>query len=202
LRENSPIRKRVEATGVRLAASLVAALAWHASGSASSSETTRVQFGNSNPNGCDRPGPAIERSSAEGEAEVGTVEAEDGYRTGPIVVSGLWARPNPGGTRLTAGYLKIANTGSEPDRLIGGCSSIAHRIEIHASDVTDGIVRMRTLHDGVEILPGETIELRPGGKHLMFAQLENSIAQGQKFEAVLVFEKAGPLAVEFSVRGL
>lgn len=122
------------------------------------------------------------------------------YRVGPLVVTGLWSRPTPGAARLTAGYLRIANNGSEPDRLIGGSALIAERFEIHASDVNDGVARMRALREGIEIPAGETIVLRPGGKHLMFAQLKNSVSQGERFEATLVFEKAGPLAVTFDVR--
>jgi copper(I)-binding protein len=133
--------------------------------------------------------------------EVGEVTSEArAFRVGPLVVTGPWTRPSPGGARLTAGYLRIANTGSEPDRLIGGSARIAGKLEIHASDSSGGIARMRALHDGIEIPAGATIELEPGGKHLMFASLEHAVGQGEVFEATLVFEKAGPLVVEFDVR--
>lgn len=127
--------------------------------------------------------------------------AEKGaYRVGPLVVTRLWSRPTPGGARLAAGYLRIANTGSEPDRLIGGSARIAGQLELHVAEMDEGIARMRALREGIEIPAGATIELGPGGKHLMFAQLRNAVAQGERFEATLVFEKAGPLVVEFDVR--
>ncbi len=122
------------------------------------------------------------------------------YRVGPLVVTRPWSRPTPGGARLTAGYLRIANTGTEPDRLIGGSARIAGELELHGSEMDDGIARMRAMREGIEIPAGATIELRPGGKHLMFAHLSNSVALGERFEATLVFEKAGPLVVEFAVR--
>jgi copper(I)-binding protein len=122
------------------------------------------------------------------------------YRIGSLVVTEPWSRPTPGGARLTAGYLRIVNTGTEPDRLIGGSARIADQLELHGSEIDDGISRMRPLREGIEIPAGATIELRPGGKHLMFAHLRNAVAQGERFEATLVFEKAGPLVVEFSVR--
>jgi copper(I)-binding protein len=140
------------------------------------------------------PAKAVGADTEDGATESGA------YRVGSLVVTRLWSRPTPGGARLTAGYLRIANNGSEPDRLIGGSALIAERFEIHASDVNDGVARMRALREGIDIPAGETIELRPGGKHLMFAQLKNSVSQGEKFEATLVFEKAGPLAVAFEVR--
>jgi len=136
----------------------------------------------------------IDAESGDGPAEKG------GYRVGSLVVTEPWSRPTPGGARLTAGYLRIVNTGTEPDRLIGGSARIADQLELHSSETDNGISRMRPLRDGIEIPAGETIELRPGGKHLMFAHLRNSVAQGERFEATLVFEKAGPLVVEFDVR--
>lgn len=126
--------------------------------------------------------------------------AQPVYRVGALVVSRLWSRPTPGGARLTAGYLRITNTGSEPDRLIGGSAMIAGELEIHASEAKEGIARMRALREGLEIPAGATIELRPGGEHLMFGHLRTAIALGERFEATLVFEKAGPLVVEFDVR--
>lgn len=122
------------------------------------------------------------------------------YQVGSLVVTRLWSRPTFGAARLTAGYLRIANTGTEPDRLIGGFTAIAGELEIHASEVTDGVSRMRPLREGVEIPAGDTIELGPGGKHLMFARLTAPVAQGESFAATLVFEKAGSVVVEFAVR--
>lgn len=186
----------------RRAVAFVAAVALASSCTPSISETALLQIRHTAFHGTDGP----DTTSGLPPAKAVAADTEDGatengaYRVGPLVVTGLWSRPTPGGARLTAGYLRIANTGNEPDRLIGGSALIAERFEIHASDVNDGVARMRALRDGIEIPAGETIELRPGGKHLMFAQLKNSVSQGERFEATLVFEKAGPLAVAFDVR--
>jgi copper(I)-binding protein len=122
------------------------------------------------------------------------------FRVGLLVVTQPWSRPTPGGAKLTAGYLQIANTGTEPDRLIGGSAQIADRLELHTTEMDHGIARMRALHEGIEIPAGETTELRPGGKHVMFMNLKSSVTLGDSFVATLVFEKAGPLVVVFSVR--
>jgi copper(I)-binding protein len=122
------------------------------------------------------------------------------YRIGALVVTRPWLRPAPRGARSTAGYLVISNLGNDSDRLIGASAKIAGELEIHASEVTDGIARMRAMREGIEIPAHSTVELRPGGKHLMFGHLDNMVGPGERFEATLLFEKAGPLVVVFDVR--
>ena len=68
--------------------------------------------------------------------------------------------------------------------------------------MTDGVMKMRPLPNGLEIKPGETVELKSGGYHLMFMDIKQPLKAGDTFTATLQFEKAGSLDVNFSVRGL
>ena len=61
---------------------------------------------------------------------------------------------------------------------------------------------MRPVAGGVEIKPGETVELKPESFHLMMTNLKRRIEKGKPFAASLVFEKAGPINVEFDVEGV
>ena len=54
----------------------------------------------------------------------------------------------------------------------------------------------------LEIKPGETLELKPGGMHVMFMGLKQPLRQGQKVKGTLVFEKAGTIAIEFTVQAV
>jgi copper(I)-binding protein len=121
------------------------------------------------------------------------------YKAGDLIVARPWSRPPPGGAKVVAGYMRITNTGAFPDRLVGGSTPIAGRFEIHASALTDGVMRMRRLVDGIEIPAGETVIFKPGGKHLMLGDLTSAVQDGALFPATLIFEKAGPVTVEFSV---
>jgi periplasmic copper chaperone A len=58
---------------------------------------------------------------------------------------------------------------------------------------------MRPVSGGLEIKPGETVELKPGSFHIMMTGLKNPIERGKPFKASLTFEKAGPVEVEFTV---
>jgi hypothetical protein len=55
---------------------------------------------------------------------------------------------------------------------------------------------------GVEIKPGQSIEFKPGGYHLMFLGLKQPLEQGGHVKATLQFEKAGKVDVDFPVESI
>jgi copper(I)-binding protein len=124
------------------------------------------------------------------------------YTAGPLHIDHPWSRTVPKGANVAVGYLEIKNTGTAPDRLIGGSSEIAGRFEIHEMTMQDGVMKMRPVEGGVEIAPGQSIKLAPSGYHLMFLDLKTPPVQGKFFRGTLVFEKAGKVDVEFDVEGM
>ena len=121
---------------------------------------------------------------------------------GKIRIDQPWSRATPRAAPVAAGYLKITNAGDAADRLLSGETAIAGRFSVHEMALEGGVMKMRPLARGLEIKPGESVELRPGGYHLMFEQLKGGLAEGQKFKAALTFEKAGKVEVEFAVMGM
>jgi copper(I)-binding protein len=95
--------------------------------------------------------------------------------------------------------MRITNAGPQADRLVGGTFPLAGRFEVHEMAVTGGVMTMRELARGLEIPPGQTVELKPGGLHLMFMDLREPIRTGAPIKGTLVFEKAGRIDVEFGV---
>ena len=124
------------------------------------------------------------------------------YEVGPIRIEHPWSQVVPKGASVAAGYLEIENTGTAPDRLIGGSSEIAGRLEIHEMKMEGDVMKMRPLAAGLEIAPGKTVKLEPGGYHLMFFDLKEPPVKGKMFRATLVFEKAGRADIEFDVEGM
>ncbi len=118
-------------------------------------------------------------------------------KIGPIEITGIWTRATPGGARVGAGYMRITNTGSEPDRLIGGSMVKAGRFEVHEMAMDGDVMRMREIQGGLEIKPGETVELKPGGLHVMFMDLGTGIEKGEVVSGTLVFETAGTVEVTY-----
>lgn len=122
--------------------------------------------------------------------------------SGPIEIAQAWSRATPGGAQVGAGYLALTNRGAETDRLIGGSSEIAARIEVHEMSMDNGVMKMRELAGGLEVKPGQTVALKPGGHHLMLMGLKRGLKEGERFKAQLEFAKAGKTEVEFVVQGM
>jgi len=63
-----------------------------------------------------------------------------------------------------------------------------------------GTAQMRPVEGGVEIKPGETVRLAPGGYHLMFIGLKQPLSEGEQMEGTLQFKDAGTVPVRFHVQ--
>jgi periplasmic copper chaperone A len=64
-----------------------------------------------------------------------------------------------------------------------------------------GVMKMRRMPDGVEIKRPETIELKPGGFHLMFTDLQARLVKGQSVRTP-TSAKAGTVDVELAIEGM
>lgn len=95
----------------------------------------------------------------------------------------------------TAAFLSISNTGTENDRLLRAEFELAQAVELHLSEMKDGVMSMRPV-DGIDIPAGTTIELKPGGYHIMLINLKQGLVPTEKYPLTLVFEKAGSLTIE------
>jgi periplasmic copper chaperone A len=119
--------------------------------------------------------------------------AED-YNIGTLQIGNPWTRATPKGSTVAGGYMKITNKGSAPDRLVGGSAAVAGRFEV--------VAKMRPVEGGLEIKPGETVELKPGSLHVMLMGLKQPLEKGQKVKGTLEFEKAGKVDIEYAVEAL
>jgi hypothetical protein len=124
------------------------------------------------------------------------------YKAGSIEIKHPWARATPKGATGAGGYMRLINTGSTPDRLIGGTNANSEKFEIHEMSMDNGVMKMRPLPNGVEIKPGQTVELKPGGYHLMFVGLKQPFEKGKRVKGTLQFEKAGTVDVEYVVEAI
>jgi uncharacterized protein YcnI len=128
----------------------------------------------------------------------GAAPAANVFKAGSLTIEAPWARATPGGAQVAGGFMKITNSGSEADRLVGGSVPFAGRFEVHEMAMDGGVMKMRETK-GLEIKPGQTVELKPGGYHVMFMDLKSGLKEGQTVKGTLVFEKAGKIEVEFKV---
>ncbi|MGS4885170.1 MULTISPECIES: copper chaperone PCu(A)C [unclassified Roseibium] len=121
------------------------------------------------------------------------------YSAGSLELSNAWTRATPPKAKAGGGFIEIVNTGTEADRLVAASSDVSKKVELHEMAVTDGVMKMREMENGIEIPAGETVSLKPGGLHIMFMGLNQSFEEGTSVPVVLTFEKAGDVAVELPV---
>lgn len=121
------------------------------------------------------------------------------FKAGTIEISHPWSRPTPPSAPVASGYVKLTNTGVESDRLTAVSSPFAGRAEIHRSVVENGVASMRPV-DGLTVEPGATLDFEAEKLHVMFIGPDRQLKDGDRFPATLVFEKAGPVEVEFVVQ--
>lgn len=122
-----------------------------------------------------------------------------GVEVGPLKIHHPWTRATPKGADVAGGFMSINNTGKTDDRLIGVTVNGIKRVEIHEMKIDQGMMQMRPLANGLVLPAGETTVLKPGGFHVMMMGLSTPFIEGDYIKATLIFEKAGPVDVEFAV---
>ena len=136
---------------------------------------------------------------------VATLAATSGaqeFRAGSIVIEQPWTRATPAGAKVAGGYMTIVNTGSEPDRLIGGSLPNADGFQVHDMKMDGDTMTMREKAGGFGIRPGQKLELRPAGAHVMFMNLKEPLKQGETHQGQLSYEKAGTVEIQYKVEAL
>lgn len=114
-----------------------------------------------------------------------------------IEIADAWARATVAGKRSTAAYLTIRNGGGE-DRLLGVSSPLGSA-SLHSTTSDGGVVRMRAVK-ALEIPAESTVELKPGGTHVMISGLNQPLELGQGVPLELSFDRSGRRQVTATVR--
>ena len=123
------------------------------------------------------------------------------FRVGSLEIMGPWSRATPKGASTAIGYMTIRNNGTTPDRLIGGSVDFASGFQLHSMTMENDVSKMRELKS-VDIGPGQTIEFKPGGSHVMFVGVKHPLSQGEHVKGTLIFEHAGTVQIEYDVQGI
>jgi periplasmic copper chaperone A len=123
-----------------------------------------------------------------------------GVAAGALAIGHPWSRETAPGQNAGGGFLTITNKGKTEDRLLAATSPAAADVQIHMMKVEDGVMRMRQVTGGLAIPAGGTLQLKPGGYHIMFMGLKKPFKQGDMIPATLVFARQGKVAVRFKVQ--
>ena len=121
-------------------------------------------------------------------------------KAGDLVISQPWSRAAPRGAEVATSYLTIENKGTTADRLVGGSTEVAEKLEIQQISMVGGAMTVQPL-DGLGISAGEKVVLAPGGYRLALLKLKSPLKKGTKVSMTLEFEKAGKVTVSSDVLG-
>ncbi|WP_199261830.1 copper chaperone PCu(A)C [Paracoccus binzhouensis] len=132
----------------------------------------------------------------------GATASADSLSHGDLALSGSYVRAMPPNAPAAGGYVTIANKGSQDDRLVAARSPRAGAVQIHEMTMKGDVMKMRERPDGLPVPAGGSVELKPGGYHLMFMQVPTPFTEGETVETTLVFEKAGEITLPFEVRAM
>jgi periplasmic copper chaperone A len=128
-----------------------------------------------------------------------SVAACSSAATAEPTIRDAWVRPPMTADLPAAGYLTIVG-GSEDDALVAASSPIATSVEIHETMAdASGMTGMQAV-DEIDVAPGATVALEPGGYHLMLMGVTDLPAVGSTVQLTLTFELAGDIVVDAEVR--
>lgn len=120
-------------------------------------------------------------------------------RNAAISVSGAWARATVAKVANSAIYFRIDNHGERADTLLSARSEVSRAVELHQTRVTNGVVGMRHVKEGVPVPARSSVTFAPGGYHVMLVGVKAPLEKGRTFPLTLKFAKAGEIAVSVTV---
>jgi len=103
-------------------------------------------------------------------------------------VKDAWVRGTVPQQKATGMFAQI--TSAKGGRLVSAASPAAGAVEIHEMSMEGNVMKMRALPNGLELPAGKTVELKPGGYHVMLLDLKQPLKAGDSVPLTLVVEGA------------
>lgn len=105
-----------------------------------------------------------------------------------VEIKDAWVRASVQGQQATGAFMKI--TAKENMKLVGISSPVAGVAEVHAMKMDGNVMTMRAVQGGLDLPAGKTVELSPGGYHVMLMDLKSRLSKDSTVPLTLVFKDA------------
>ncbi len=115
-------------------------------------------------------------------AAIGSVQA-----WAQVKVEQAWARATVQGQKATGAFMKI--TAPQATQLVAVSSPAAGVAEVHEMKMEGGVMKMRAM-PALDLPANKTVELKPGGYHLMLMDLKTPLAKDSSVALTLTFKDA------------
>lgn len=120
-----------------------------------------------------------------------------------VTVKDAWVRATVPHQKATGAFMQLSAT--KDSKLVSASSPVAPVVEVHEMAMKDNVMRMRQV-PSVALPAGQTVELKPGGYHVMLMDLPRQVKEGETVPLTLVVESADGkrenLTVQAPVRAL
>ena len=115
-----------------------------------------------------------------------------------VAATDLWVKSSESSLAggMTAVYGTLTNNTSADIVLTGGKTDAAGVTEVHEMAMIDGQMKMQEIDGGLTIPARQSIELEPGGNHLMLMQLTADLLAGDEISVTFSFTGAADLLVD------
>lgn len=108
-------------------------------------------------------------------------------QTSAVKVDNAWVRTTVKGQQSTGAFMAL--TAPTAMKLVSVTTPAAGIVEVHEMKMDGDIMRMREILQ-LELPAGQTVELKPGGLHVMMMDLKQPLPKGAKVPFTLVFKDA------------
>ena len=105
----------------------------------------------------------------------------------PLKVEGAWVRSAVPGQQGTGAFMKL--TAAQALQLVRVSTPVAGVADVHEMKMEGDLMLMRSV-DKLDLPPGRTVELKPGGYHLMLQDLKKPLPPGSTVALTLVLRDA------------
>ena len=121
-----------------------------------------------------------------------------------VTVKDPWVRATVSQQKATGAFMQI--TSAQDARLVEAKSPVAGVVEVHEMTMEKDVMKMRALANGLDLPAGKSIELKPGGYHVMLMDLKQQMKEGDTVPMTLVVEgkdkKRATVEVKATVKAL
>lgn len=136
-------------------------------------------------------------------AALATTLALSGTAFAQVTAKDPWVRGTVGKLTTTGAFMQL--TAATDSRLVAAASPVAGTVEIHEMRMEGDVMRMRAI-TGLDLPAGQTVELRPGGYHVMLMGLKKPLNVGETVPITLTVEARDgtrtTIPLEARVRGV
>lgn len=121
-----------------------------------------------------------------------------------VTVKDAWVRATVPQQKATGAFMQL--TAAKEARLVSASSPVAGVVEVHEMAMVDNVMKMRALPNGLELPAGKTVDLKPGGYHVMLMDLKAEVKEGGVVPVTLVVQgkdgKKDSIEVKATVRAV